>query len=664
MADNINCGGFVFYNNFDSANLAKVELIRVPEICNIAICENESRSCKSLSSDETSDYEFNLWTKYDCHGTEYQNNNRTWFYFGVKACSPGICVRFNIINLNKQVRMFSQGMCPVYKIIPGQLHWERIHDKPTYKVDQTGSDFTLSFTYYTPENQKAITYFAFTYPFSYTDLQNYLKKIDIKMAKRFVTSTDDIYYHRECAIKSLEGRRLDVLTISSYHNILSVREDRFNNMFPEKYEERPFKFLDKKIVFISARVHPGETPSSFVLNGFLKFLLNQEDQIALHLRRMYVFKLIPMLNPDGVAKGHYRMDTKGVNLNRMYLNPSEHEHPTIYAARNLIRYYHNSYNIIEEKLPLKIESASIKNQNNIRMKEIQQHLRTNVISNTPTRLIQRVKLMTLNERAKSDSGVKYECMFTTNNLDNTCCGEGQELSSNTHEYQDILKTKYYTDKAPFRISESNNFSKSSTESGLYLYIDLHGHASKKGVFMYGNHFTDPEETITCMLLPKLMSINNPNFHFTSCNFAERNMYLIDKRDGMSREGSGRVAVYKMTGLIRSYTLECNYNSGRLVNIVPARIRDGISKTINHLFVPPKYTPTVFEAVGAALGPSILDLTNNNPNSRLPNSQYRSLKGVRSYLKLTQMNSLSTSCNKSAYKRKSRHRSINNHISGS
>jgi len=45
-----------------------------------------------------------------------------------------------------------------------------------------------------------------------------------------------------------------------------------------------------------------------------------------------------MLNPDGVARGHYRMDTKGVNLNRVYLNPSEMDHPTIYAARNLIKY--------------------------------------------------------------------------------------------------------------------------------------------------------------------------------------------------------------------------------------------------------------------------------------------------------------------------------------
>lgn len=63
------------------------------------------------------------------------------------------------------------------------------------------------------------------------------------------------------------------------------------------------------------------------------------------------------------------------------------------------------------------------------------------------------------------------------------------------------------------------------ESGLFLYIDLHGHASKKGIFMYGNHFEDIEKSVDCMLLPRIMSLNNCHFHFTSCNFTERNMYL-------------------------------------------------------------------------------------------------------------------------------------------
>lgn len=41
----------------------------------------------------------------------------------------------------------------------------------------------------------------------------------------------------------------------------------------------------------------------------------------------------------------------------------------------------------------------------------------------------------------------------------------------------------------------------------------------------------------------------------------------DKRDGLSKEGSGRVAMSKLTGIPRSYTLECNYNTGRMCNVL-------------------------------------------------------------------------------------------------
>lgn len=57
-------------------------------------------------------------------------------------------------------------------------------------------------------------------------------------------------------------------------------------------------------------------------------------------RKLYVFKIIPFLNPDGVANGLYRSDTLGHNLNRVYLTPRLDRHPSIYAVRKLIRYYH------------------------------------------------------------------------------------------------------------------------------------------------------------------------------------------------------------------------------------------------------------------------------------------------------------------------------------
>lgn len=55
---------------------------------------------------------------------------------------------------------------------------------------------------------------------------------------------------------------------------------------------------------------------------------------------MYVFKIIPFLNPDGVYNGFYRSDTFGQNLNRVYLKPKLDTQPTIYASKKLLRFYH------------------------------------------------------------------------------------------------------------------------------------------------------------------------------------------------------------------------------------------------------------------------------------------------------------------------------------
>ena len=48
-----------------------------------------------------------------------------------------------------------------------------------------------------------------------------------------------------------------------------------------------------------------------------------------------------MLNPDGVYRGHYRVDTQGNNLNRYYKNPTFKDQPTIYATRQI---FLNLYN--------------------------------------------------------------------------------------------------------------------------------------------------------------------------------------------------------------------------------------------------------------------------------------------------------------------------------
>lgn len=82
--------------------------------------------------------------------------------------------------------------------------------------------------------------------------------------------------------------------------------------------------------------------------------------------------------------------------------------------------------------------------------------------------------------------------------------------------------------------KDSNQTKCDEQSNMFLYIDLHGHASKKGVFMYGNYLPKIAESVECMLLPRLMSMNSHHFHFDACVFSERNMYhkyghkLIDR----------------------------------------------------------------------------------------------------------------------------------------
>jgi murein tripeptide amidase MpaA len=72
----------------------------------------------------------------------------------------------------------------------------------------------------------------------------------------------------------------------------------------------------KRYIIICSRVHPGETNASFIVQGFIKFITSPNNPDAIELRKRYIFKIVPVTNPDGVIIGNYRTGLSGSDLNR------------------------------------------------------------------------------------------------------------------------------------------------------------------------------------------------------------------------------------------------------------------------------------------------------------------------------------------------------------
>jgi murein tripeptide amidase MpaA len=72
-----------------------------------------------------------------------------------------------------------------------------------------------------------------------------------------------------------------------------------------------------------------------MMQGFLEFLCGPTPA-AEYLRRRVVWKVVPMLNPDGVVAGNYRTGLSGKDFNREFLNPDRFVFPEIIALKELV----------------------------------------------------------------------------------------------------------------------------------------------------------------------------------------------------------------------------------------------------------------------------------------------------------------------------------------
>ncbi|XP_073515078.1 cytosolic carboxypeptidase 2 isoform X2 [Phyllobates terribilis] len=258
-------------------------------------------------------YEYELTLRTDL----YTNKHTQWFYFQVKKTRRGVPYRFTIANLMKRNSLYNAGMKPLmYSEHDAALRgegWRREGTDIKYyrssRSQEGAALFCLTWTFQFPHDGDTC-YFAHCYPYTYSDLNRDLQ--------RWTCDPDRSQYCKLRALcRSLAGNTVYILTVTSP----SIN---------------PALAVGKKAVVVTARVHPGETNGSWMMRGFLDFILSDSPDAQL-LRDTFIFKVVPMLNPDGVIVGNYRCSLSGRDLNRNYRTMLKDSFPCIWHTRAMVK---------------------------------------------------------------------------------------------------------------------------------------------------------------------------------------------------------------------------------------------------------------------------------------------------------------------------------------
>ncbi|KAM8780590.1 cytosolic carboxypeptidase 4 isoform 2-T2 [Rhynchonycteris naso] len=300
--------------------------------------QNTATSCLQFSSKfesgnlrkaiQVREFEYDLLVNTDVNSTQYQQ----WFNFKISGMRAAVPYRFNIINCEKPNSQFNYGMQPtmysVKEALLGRPTWKRTgyeicyyknHYRESTAVTGGASRkcyYTLTFAVTFPHNED-VCYLAYHYPYTYTALMTHLDILGKSI------NPTKVYFRQEVLCQTLGGNPCPLVTITAMPE--SASTDHL-----EQFRQRPYHVL-------TARVHPGESNASWVMKGTLEFLVSS-DPVARLLRENFIFKIIPMLNPDGVINGNHRCSLRGEDLNRQWLTPRPQLQPTIYHAKGLLYY--------------------------------------------------------------------------------------------------------------------------------------------------------------------------------------------------------------------------------------------------------------------------------------------------------------------------------------
>lgn len=99
-----------------------------------------------------------------------------------------------------------------------------------------------------------------------------------------------------------------------------------------------------------------------------------------------------------------------------------------------------------------------------------------------------------------------------------------------------------------RTLETELVKKLCKESKVHIFLDFHGHSTKKNIFVYGPDYPLCNlDHITCRLLPKYIEKHSPSFKYQSCSFR------LEKY----KKKTARGYIHKQIGAKFSFALEAS-----------------------------------------------------------------------------------------------------------
>lgn len=324
--------------------------------------DSEFESGNLLRAVQRGDASYDLFLRADLH----TQGHTQWFYFAVANTHPPelvrlyeqgvqvppVRVKFHIVNLTKPDSLFNLGMRPAlyscYDAMNKGVGWIRAGSDISYysnsfvRGNTAGEGmscyYTLSFTIEF-QNPKDTVLIAYSYPYTYSDYKSHICKILEKSS-----SSNIIRKTKLC--QTLSGVDCDLLVITKFKDkenkdrigpvtVAAVDLPKDDTSGSGKLQKKNGCKSLKPALFLSARVHPGETPASWMMKGILDFLTSDTPQAKL-LRQEFVIFIVPILNPDGVIYGNNRCGLAGVDLNRQWKTPSKGVHPTVYYLKSFM----------------------------------------------------------------------------------------------------------------------------------------------------------------------------------------------------------------------------------------------------------------------------------------------------------------------------------------